>query len=115
MKLFPNLPVAQCLNHFFLYVGSRLLDVDEQHGFEELGTEECYNSILVSNLPVEDVIFPFPVQVAHSEAPDHILANRALAEIYLKELDYENAIKVADNTLALLKRREGETGVRFPR
>lgn len=47
--LFPNCPVAKLLNNFFLYTGLRLLDVDGKHGFEELGTEEYYNAILVSN------------------------------------------------------------------
>ena len=33
-----------------------------------------------------------------------------MAEAYLKDLDYENAIKVAESGLELLKRSEDNTG-----
>lgn len=59
VELFSNNPVAKLLNHFFSYMGLRLLDVNEKHGLEELGKEECFNVILVSGyeLPIEDAIF----------------------------------------------------------
>lgn len=71
VKLFPHFPVAKLLNNFFLYMGLRLFDVDGKHGFEELGTEECYNAILVSNHPSKMLFF-------HSLFRMHILKRRTI-------------------------------------
>jgi superkiller protein 3 len=43
-------------------------------------------------------------------ASTSILAHRIVAEAYLTELDYENAIKVADSGLELVRKAESDYG-----
>jgi len=43
------------------------------------------------------------------------MTTRILADVYLKELDYPNAIKVAESSLELLHRVESSNGRKLPR
>ncbi|KAF8629945.1 hypothetical protein AX15_003181 [Amanita polypyramis BW_CC] len=91
VKLFPNTPLAILLDNFFSYVG---FNDHQNNNITKLEMEDTFSIFLD----------------AYSEVSNNIIANRALAEIYLKEEDYENALRIADQTLFLLKKREREIG-----
>ena len=53
-------------------------------------------------------------QDAFTSLPNSIFAHRIVAEIYLREVDYANAIKIAENGLELVSRAELNSGRKLP-
>ncbi|KAF9456626.1 TPR-like protein [Collybia nuda] len=100
VKLFPVSPMTSLLKGYFNYVGESILE-DEGEGNlpEQLSDDGPFDMVLNS----------FPL------IPDSVLASRILADLYLNEMDYENAIKVAKNGLEILYRKENSTGRKLPR
>ncbi|KAK2467787.1 hypothetical protein APHAL10511_000082 [Amanita phalloides] len=99
LKLFPNALITKLLNGFFTYMGLTPLGDDKDNDFASLGAEECYNVILDTFAGISGNLF----------------ANRVLAEVYLKEEEYENAIRTADRALGLLEGRERDIGINLNR
>ena len=48
-------------------------------------------------------------QSAAADLPESTVAQRILADIYLHEEDYQNAIATSENGLGLLRRHEADT------
>ncbi|KAJ7675089.1 superkiller protein 3 SKI3 [Mycena rosella] len=60
---------------------------------------------------VEDTGDPFDMMLdAYPTASDSIIANQIIAEVYLQECDYQNAIAAAENGLSLVARAEADRG-----
>lgn len=95
VKLFPNSQLAILLSNFFLYMGNDTMRVCEEDDRVPPDSEGTYLAILN----------------AYSEISDTIVANRAMAEVYLKEEDYENAAKFSDHALSAVEKIEREMGV----
>jgi len=102
MNLFPLLPLTSLLKGYFTYMDIPIVDRRE----DDSGSE---SDIEVFNDDPFDTILN-----AHSMIPDSILANRILASVYLQELDYQNAINVAETGLELLHTAEANRGRNLP-
>ncbi|KAG2153913.1 superkiller protein 3 [Suillus clintonianus] len=91
IELFPTSTLALMLKGYFIY--SRAAHGDE--GFiEEMTVDgDPYNTILD----------------AFSALPDSLLANMITARVHLQELEYTDAIKVAESGLELVRRYESNT------
>ena len=55
------------------------------------------------------------LQNAHALLPNSLISNRVVSELYINELDYENAIKAAENGLKVAAKSEAGAGWRLPR
>ncbi|KAG6908388.1 hypothetical protein DXG01_004817 [Tephrocybe rancida] len=88
IELFPSSPTSSLLKGYFSYMNIPLSDGDEESDAD--GSLNAFAAVPNSNI-----------------------ANRVLAELYVTELDYENAIKVAESGLELLNRLEKSTGRRL--
>lgn len=97
MALFSTSPIALLLGGYFSYIGVPIAD------------EEGKPLIVLEDDPFDTIINAF------SAAPASIIASRILAYLYLNELDYPNAIKVAESGLEFLHRAESSTGRKLPR
>lgn len=119
MDLFPSLPLTSLLKGYFTYRGIPIFDLqeDDSESEHELETpdDDPFDTILVSAyLDVSLVKFTLN-QNAHSSIPDSIIANRILASVYLQEGEYQNAIKVAETGLELLRTAETNRGRTLPK
>ncbi|KAF8070280.1 TPR-like protein [Lyophyllum atratum] len=97
IELFPSSPATSLLKGYFAYMNitiSKQEDEDEAPAVVVGMEEDPFDTILN----------------AYAANPNSMIANRVLAELYVSELDYENAIKVAERGLELLKRFEDSTG-----
>ncbi|KAG5646300.1 hypothetical protein DXG03_003897 [Asterophora parasitica] len=99
---FSSTPTASMLKGYFAYMNI-LLPEDEDNTEEE------------GKKPDESEEDPFDMILnAYAAQPNSSIANRVLAELYVTEFDYENAIKVAEGGIELLNRFEKNTGRKLP-
>ncbi|KAG6829553.1 hypothetical protein H0H92_004222 [Tricholoma furcatifolium] len=101
IEQFPLSPASSLLRGYFLYMNIPLRDTDAEDDDEPV--------VKVEDEDAFDIILN-----AFTAIPNTTIANRVLAELYLAELDYENAIKVAESGLELLNRLERNTGRKLP-
>ncbi|KAH7923951.1 TPR-like protein [Leucogyrophana mollusca] len=98
IELFPTTPFAKILSGYFIYNGIQVSDEgdsdDEARKPTEVDAVDPYDTILD----------------AFAALPDSIIANRIAADTYLRELDYQSTIKVAESGLELLRRHESNAG-----
>ncbi|KAJ7782973.1 TPR-like protein [Mycena metata] len=103
VDLFPTLPLTSLLKAYFMYMDIPLADVNEEDEDE------------TANPPEEQAGDPFDSMLdAYPSISESILATQIIAEVYLHECDYQNAIVVAENGLTLISRAEAERGKSFP-
>ncbi|KAG6862290.1 hypothetical protein C0995_015987 [Termitomyces sp. Mi166 len=102
IEIFPSSPVSSLLKGYFLYMNIPLSDA-----------EDDVEDVPVTKLEEED---PFDTILnAFATVPNSNIANRVLSELYVTELDYQNAIKAAESGLELLNRHEKSTSRKLPR
>ncbi|KAF5386053.1 hypothetical protein D9615_002427 [Tricholomella constricta] len=102
IHLFPSSPASSLLKGYFTYMNIPILEDDNEDEVEAPqklteAEEDPFDTILN----------------AYAAQPNSTIANRVLAELYIAELDYENAIKVAESGLELLSKFENNTGRRL--
>ena len=122
LALFPSSPVAALLKGYFTYFDIPLVseEEDDQESSDLMEEDEDpFDTILVRSNPhwthfgdTESTSF---LQNAHTLLPNSLISNRVVSELYINELDYENAIKVAENGLKIVAKSEVSTGLRLPR
>ncbi|KAH0589327.1 hypothetical protein H2248_005088 [Termitomyces sp. 'cryptogamus'] len=102
IEIFPSSPVSSLLKGYFLYMNISYSDAEnngEDVSIPKSHEEDPFDTILN----------------AFAAVPNSSVANRVLSELYVTELDYENAVKVAESGLQLLNIQERSTGRKLPR
>ncbi|KAF9562772.1 TPR-like protein [Agrocybe pediades] len=94
ISLFPQSALSSLFKGYFAYIGSGLADDEEED--KDLFT-------VGDDDPLDIVIG------AYATLDDTIIGNRILSEVYLNEVDYENAIKISKKGLRLLGKLESDT------
>ncbi|KAI8969575.1 TPR-like protein [Trametes punicea] len=102
VALFPACALAKLLRAYFEYYGISLREANEGDGAEQPPPE-----------PDRDVDYAGIMLDAFSELSESLLAHRIIAKLYELEADYENAIKVAESGLELVRRSEQSWGRPF--
>ncbi|KAL0069809.1 Superkiller protein 3 [Marasmius tenuissimus] len=102
MELFPSRPLSMLLRGYFLYSGVTL-DEESEERDEDMNYED------------RDAGYDM-IQEAYAsmKSSTSILTTRILAEVYLQELDYANAIESADLGLRLVKTFESKNCATLP-
>ncbi|KAG5653623.1 hypothetical protein H0H81_011849 [Sphagnurus paluster] len=95
IELFPDSQTSSLLKGYFNYMKIQVGDEDNDDDDDEQGQGQDPFDMILN---------------ACAEQPNSLIANRVLAELYVTELDYENAIKVAETGLGILSRIEKNTG-----
>ncbi|KAJ3553260.1 hypothetical protein NM688_g3709 [Phlebia brevispora] len=97
IRLFPESNLSKLLSAYFAYhhITTEEEEDEEAEKVQHQEDEEDYAGIIMD-------LFP--------DVQDTIIAHRCVGEIYQQEEDYENAIKVAEGGLALLRREESNRG-----
>ncbi|OSD01253.1 TPR-like protein [Trametes coccinea BRFM310] len=103
IQLFPESALAKLLRAYFDYYAIPLNEGEDEDGEKEKPTPE----------PDPDVDYPGIMLEAFSDLNDSVLAHRVIAKLYELEGDYENAIKVAESGLELVRRSEQNWGRAF--
>ncbi|KAF8891676.1 TPR-like protein [Infundibulicybe gibba] len=99
IQIFPGSPVTKLLRGYFTFYGLSGIQRSESPIEANVNdTEDAFDIIVNLQLTLTDCI----------------LAKRILADIYLKEEDYENAIKVSEGGLLLVSRFESENAKMLP-
>ncbi|KAG1745363.1 superkiller protein 3 [Suillus paluster] len=98
IELFPTSPLTLMLKGYFAY--NRTAHADEE-AMEE-------PTLTFINDPPEDITH-ITLQDAFAALPDSLLANIITARVHLQELEYTDAIKVAESGLELVRRYESNT------
>ncbi|TBU40919.1 TPR-like protein [Dichomitus squalens] len=94
--LFPRSPLAKLLQAYFEHIGIPLMEDAEKDGPAPSPDEELdYIEIMME---------------VFSSLNGSILAHRIIAELYEQDTDYENAIKVSESGLELVRRVEQNWG-----
>ncbi|TFY78330.1 hypothetical protein EWM64_g5681 [Hericium alpestre] len=101
MQLFPGLPLTRLIQGYLIYSGIPLSEEKDEES--------------ESAQPNEDDSDPFDTILdAFSSLQGSIFAHRVLASIYLWDLDYPNAISIAEAGLELVHRSENASGKELP-
>ena len=110
MELFPKSPLALMLGGYFAYTGAAIGDEDSSEDLIMTADGDPYDIILASawTIPLK-IYLHITLQDAFSSLPDLPLANMITAQVYLQELEYTNAIRVAESGLELVRRYESNT------
>ncbi|OCH91806.1 TPR-like protein [Obba rivulosa] len=102
-RLFPALPLAKVIQGHFGYDGVSLSENDdessEEEGEQEEEGQEAYVDMIID---------------AFASLPDSIFAHQVAADMYAREEDFENAIKISESGLELVKRAEQNWGKPMP-
>ncbi|KAG6878535.1 hypothetical protein C0993_004433 [Termitomyces sp. T159_Od127] len=102
IDIFPSSPVSSSLKGYFLYMNISLSDAEDDD-----------EDVPPSKPEDED---PFDMILnAYATIPHSNIATRVLSELYVTEVDYQNAMKAAESGLELLNRYEKSTGRKLPR
>ena len=115
MSLFPEHPLSAMLKGYFIYY-SIPLEVDEDEEGEDTNPADDpdvgLDMVFVRITPLADIPFVNRkhVQDAQPRLVNSLIATRLLADVYLREADYANAIKVAESGLELTRRAETNHG-----
>ncbi|KAG6854057.1 hypothetical protein C0991_011035 [Blastosporella zonata] len=105
IELFPTSPTSSLLKGYLLYMNIPLSGGEADSDSE---AEESPALKAADEDPFDTILNAF------AAIPNSDIANRVLAELYVTELDYENAIKAAQSGLELLNRLEKSTGRKLP-
>ncbi|KAI0633616.1 TPR-like protein [Trametes polyzona] len=97
MEIFYASPLAKLLRAYFTYMAIPLGEEDEE---EDQAVPE----------PDPDVDYVEIMIETFTDLGDSILAHRIIAELYEQDADYENAIKVSESGLELVRRSEENWG-----
>ncbi|KAI0063698.1 superkiller protein 3 SKI3 [Artomyces pyxidatus] len=100
-RLFPSAPLSHLVRGFFLYMDIKPSE-DEGEASDD-GSEPA---------PDEDA-FDIMLEAA-ANLQTSIIAQRILAEVYLWEMDYQNAMLTAEAGLDLVRRQVEDTGTDIP-
>ncbi|KAI0356305.1 TPR-like protein [Trametes cingulata] len=98
MELFPTSSLAKLLSAYFHYMAIRLDDEDDE---EEEGPDIQ---------PDPDVDYIEIMMDAFTSLEDSLLAHRIITQLYEQDADYENAIKLSESGLELVRRSEQNWG-----
>lgn len=118
VELFPSAALARLIRGYLLYMGLPLTE-DEDNLEEPAGSppenEDPFDLMLVcmARLRSADSCLTI-LQEAFGGLSTSILAHRILAEVYLWDLDYQNAISVAEVGIDLARRQRQDTGSDIP-
>ena len=98
------------LGGYFAYTGAAIGDEDSSEDLIMTADGDPYDIILASawTIPLK-IYLHITLQDAFSSLPDLPLANMITAQVYLQELEYTNAIRVAESGLELVRRYESNT------
>lgn len=90
-------------------------DEDEKGAALEPDAEVDHVEIMIVRLSsvLETHLTKFLLQEAFAELGDSLLAHRIVAQLYEQDSDYENAIKVSESGLELVRRAELNWGRPF--
>ena len=115
ITLFPTSPMALFLGGYFSYRGVPMFD--EKEKLLSVPRDDAFDTMIVSMIfgKFRLMCLTYHFQNAFSATPDSLIATRILTDVYLNELDYPNAVKVAESSLELLHRAETSTGRKLPR
>ncbi|KIY73049.1 superkiller protein 3 [Cylindrobasidium torrendii FP15055 ss-10] len=99
VELFPSHYLADMIRGYFMYYNIPLqLEGEEEKADDAPDT-------------VEDPDIGLDMMLdAQSRSSDSVLATRMLADAYLREIDYANAIKIAEHGASLIRRVESDCG-----
>ncbi|KAH9947609.1 TPR-like protein [Amylocystis lapponica] len=102
VELFPSLSLAKLVKGYFGYMGVPVSEDDEDSAAvgQAAGQQDDFVDVVID---------------AFGRLPDSLLAHLAMEEIYQHESDLENAIKVAESGLGLVKRTEQNNGKPMPK
>jgi superkiller protein 3 len=109
ISLFPSRPLTKLLKGYFAYIGAPLPreDQEDQESLSIQQEEDSFDVVLVRILTASTYVGLICFdQDAFTALSESIFANRIVADIYLKEEDYHNAIRMAESGLELVRRSE---------
>ena len=109
IRLFPSRPLTKLLKGYFAYIGAPLPreNQEDQESLSIQQEEDSFDVVLVRILTASTYVGLICFdQDAFTALSESIFANRIVADIYLKEEDYHNAIRMAESGLELVRRSE---------
>lgn len=129
IRLFPNSPLTKMIRGYIAYMDLPSLDPDpddkdedEAEGLAAIEDQSAaFDLMLVGLFPfllisldLEPTLLASGLQEAFTGLQSSIFAHRMLSELYLWDMDYPNAISVAEVGLELVRRRHQDVGKELP-
>jgi len=119
IKLFPLHPLTKLLKGYFAHISEPLpMEDGNENDSNSLSTqldEDSFDMVLVRILSLPAYFYPHASidQDGFTALPGSIFAHRIVAELYLLEEDYQNAIRMSESGLELVRRSETDNATKL--